>query len=1251
MKAKQLQFSLFPLLVFFFFATTSVSQTQEWSLISDNVKSISQDKLMVRKEMPTSYQLYNLKESIFRSKISNTKETRNSTIEVPTLDGLKTFYVEEASNFSKELAAKYVNIKTYSGNQVDNNAIKMRFSRGLDGYHFVIYEPGKPSFYVDSYTKDSKKLIAYSKKNLQKNASNFTCEVIDLGDLKSASSFENKSINDGLLRTFRLAVATTGEYSQFQLNRLEISTSASTSVKKEAVLSAINTTVTRISGVFENDLGVKFQLVADSDLIIFLDAEDDGLNNDDANSLINESQNKIDEFIGNDNYDVGHTFSTGAGGLAGLGVVCITNQKGKGVTGIGAPFGDEFDIDFVAHEFGHQFGANHTFNGTEGSCSGSNRNNNTALEPGSGTTIMGYAGICSAQNVLKDSHDNFHSVSISEMTNIISSSASCAGISVTGNTAPTANAGLDYAIPKSTPFILKGVATDLDAADVLTYNWEQIDNEVGFTIPPDSENGGGAMFRSLPSSIVSSRFMPALNTVLSGATSSTWEVLPSVERILDFSLTVRDNHSGAGSTARDDVRIKVTDAVAFTVTSQNAPITWNAGSAQIINWNKGTTDEAPIDCQNVTIKLSVDGGVTFPIILAENTANDGFESIIVPNNVTAQARIMVAATDNIFYNVNAVNFEIQSTIPSFLLKNTSGDLSACNSGGQTVEYRLHLDFINGFSETVSFAATGQPAGSVVAFSPLTVNEDADVVMSISNLDVRTSQEYTINIEGNSTSINQNIAIKLSITASDLEAVTLVAPTDGATDISLADTLTWQEDTNASFYIVEVASDIAFSDLIAIGETTTNAFNVMNLEGDTVYYWRVKTKNSCNEGAFSSPFRFTTEIPVYCNSTFTDEVGGGEHITKVTFGSINNTSGNDVIDGYSDFTSINTNVFRGQVKQISVTFDTGGFQDHCYVFIDWNQDFIFDNTTERYDLGTEIEDVGTRVFSINVPSNAKFGNTTMRVIIEYDDPTGGYGEGACDSDHLSEWGETEDYSVTVVEPVLSFDNYTIQTTSESCVDENDGIITVDINQSEFDYQVKVSGSSTNIDEPVTGTTYTLSGLAPGGYEVCFLIEELKYTQCFELNIAASEPIALKVASKQSNTYAFNIDSGTAPYKVYFNEELLSISDAKEFELEMFGNGKLEVKTAKDCEGVYNTGIGEVTLKQNPVSDSIDLLLPIGIRQPNVHAIIFDLNGKIIFSQRIKREENILSIPFKDYALGIYILKLSIENAKPIKVVKQ
>jgi hypothetical protein len=294
-------------------------------------------------------------------------------------------------------------------------------------------------------------------------------------------------------------------------------------------------------------------------------------------------------------------------------------------------------------------------------------------------------------------------------------------------------------------------------------------------------------------------------------------------------------------------------------------------------------------------------------------------------------------------------------------------------------------------------------------------------MTISNLNGATPQAYTIKVDGNANTVNQTTNVTLNVTTSSFGSLTLTVPVDNATNISLSEELQWDADVNASSYDVQVASDSGFSTVVSSGNVTTNSYSVSGLSGNTTYYWRVKPKNSCGEGALSNAFSFTTLQPSYCTSTFTDELGGTEHITNVTFNTINNNSGNDMVDGYQDFTAINTTVKRGDSHQISVTFDTGGFQDHCYVFIDWSQDYIFDKTTERYDLGTISADVGTIEFTVPIPNDARFGNTRMRVIIEYDDPGNGFGDGPCDSDHLTEWGETEDYTV-IVDTTASLEDF-------------------------------------------------------------------------------------------------------------------------------------------------------------------------------------------------------------------------------------
>jgi hypothetical protein len=1091
--------------------------------------------------------------------------------------------------------------------------------------------------------------------------------------------------------------------------------------------------MTRVNGVFEKDLAVKMVLVDNNDEVIFLDANTDNISDGDAGTMIDEVQAIADAQIGSANYDIGHIFSIGGSGLAGLGVVCLTGQKARGVTGRSSPIGDPYDIDYVAHEMGHQFGATHTQNN---SC---NRTNSTAVEPGSASTIMGYAGICEP-NVQTISDAYFHAVSITQMQQNIAATGNCATLVSNDNSPPIAEAGLNYSIPKATPFILKGTATDVDGTASLTYNWEQIDSEVG-TMPPLATNTVGPMFRSLPSSISPNRYFPALETIVSGTTETTWEVLPGVARTLNFSFLVRDNNTTGGANSRENMTVNVTDADAFTVTSQNSEIVWIAGSSQTVTWNKGSSDIAPINCQNVTIKLSKDGGLTFPITLLENTPNDGTQEFLIPEYVTQRARIMVAAVDNVFYNVNSTNFEILSSQPTFILKNTSGEVSACNDENESVNFILNLDFINDFKEDVSFEASGHPLTSSILFSPSIINVDGDVVLSISNLDGVDAQDYDINVRGTSSSVTQDITITLKVVASDLEAVTLETPLDGAAEVALSDLLTWQEDSSAVSYIVEVATDVNFTQIVSQGAVNTNAYETTNLEIQTLYFWRVKAKNSCSEGGFSNTFSFTTDTASYCASTFTDEAGGAEHIINVSFNGIDNTSDNDLIDGYQNFTEINTNVLRDQTRDISVTFDTAGFQNHCYVFIDWNQDFVFDSATETYDLGTKTEDIATATFAIKVPLGAKLGKTTMRVLIEYDDPTNGFGLGACDADHLTEWGETEDYSITVVLPLLAadnyvltatnesiynakdgqitigveqeefsyelaitgpdtdrdislsgsntyvlaalapgryflcieaveaedtqcfeidivegavivdLDNYTIKTTSETCVDQNDGRIDILIKQEIYTYKLKITGLDTNIDISLVGFSYALSGLAPGVYEICILVAESDQQDCFEVVIEGSQPISLKVASdKTAGKYTFNIDSGTAPFSVYLNHKLLHRSSETDFEIELQEGGTLEVKTAKECEGVYRAKINAFLLLQNPVINTIDLLLPLGTEKSRIETLIYDINGKLVFKKMVSVENNMLSIPFQNFLKGIYILKLP-TVANPIKILKK
>ncbi|CAL2077534.1 Peptidase M12B domain-containing protein [Tenacibaculum sp. 190524A05c] len=1006
-------------LVLFCAALTNAQSS--WKKMNSENFAFRAEKTL-RKTQPKKYSIYNLDIENFKNELSSQAKGGNRTINLPSYNGnLEKYTIRESSNFTEPLDPKYGFIKSYSIQGINDKTESGKISIGTDGVHITIFSGNHPTFYVDPYTKDNKTYISYNRSDIDNPNHQNHC-LFDENKVKQEIRTKNiaeRTADDGQLRTYRLALACTGEYAQFHVNQQGV-TGGTDAQQRAAVLSAMNTTMTRVNGIYEIDLAVRMNivLVSGSNPLIFLNAATDNLTNNSAGTLINESQSICDNVIGNANYDIGHTFSTGAGGLAGLGVVCVNSQKGRGITGTNSPINDPYDVDFVAHEIGHQFGAPHTFNN---SCNG-NRSNADAVEPGSGSTIMAYAGICPT-NVQNNSDDYFHTKSITSMWNHIQST-SCATTTATGNSSPVANAGADVSVPKGTPLVLRGSATDADGTGGLTYCWEQMDIEIA-TMPPVSGNTGGPLFRSLDPSTSPDRYLPALRTVRNGSLATTWEVIPTVAREMNFALLVRDNNAGGGAADRDDIKITVTDANPFTVTSQNTAVTWDVGSTQTITWDKSTTDQAPINCQNVRILLSTDGGTTFPIILANSTPNDGTHDITVPNNATSSARIIVEGVDNIFYNMNSTNFSIVSNVPTFVLSNTTSKQNVCNSGGASAEYDLNIDLVNGFSETISFNASNAPSGSTVTFSPTTISSNGTVKMTVSNLDGASANNYNITVNATSTSVNQSVNAELEVSDGSFSLFNLSSPSNGATGVSIVPNLTWSSVSQAESYDVQIATDNAFTNVVLNANSPTNTYTVTPpLGGSTQYFWRVRGRNSCGVGNYTNAFSFTTNNPSYCASTFTDEAGGGDHITNVTFNTINNTTGNDIVDGYIDYTStISTDVNAGDSYQISVTFDPDGFQDHCYVFIDWNQDFNFDVSTERYDLGSISGSPGSRTANITVPNDAVPGNTRMRVIIQYFDGTNFLlTDGACDSDHASEWGETEDYTVNVINNTASVGDF-------------------------------------------------------------------------------------------------------------------------------------------------------------------------------------------------------------------------------------
>lgn len=653
---------LLTVIAIFAFAS-GYSQTSLWTKTSEERLSVLEK--VDRSSTPREYQLFQLNFVGLKSQLQSAPSRDNGTVSnviiaFPNAEGkLENYRIYEASVMEPSLAASHPEIQSYVGQGIDDPTAKIHFTTTLFGLHTMTLS-GRGAYYIDPYTTNLQNYIVYNKSSLT-TSRNFECLVDEGTETPPPPSL---LASDGKFRTYRLAMACTVEYAAFHIAAAvtagTLSPTATTAQKKAAVLAAMVVTVARVNSVYEVDMSLRMQLVANNENLVFVDT--DNFTDNDAGALINESQTVINTAIGNGNYDIGHTVSTGGGGLAGLGVVCLTNQKARGITGSNAPVGDPYDIDYVAHEMGHQFGASHTFNGTGGSCTG-NRSAAQAVEPGSGSTIMAYAGICT-NNVQSNSDPYFHAVSIAQMVAHITGTGNCVPGTNNGNTPPVIAALTNYTIPKGTAFILKGNGTDVNG-DALTYCWEQTNAGATTADPSATTTDSNPNFRSLSPSTSPNRYMPPLANVLTGNLTPAWQVIPSVARTMNFALTVRDNRTpNGGQTSRQNMTVTFNGTAGpFAVTSQNIDgVSWTQGQTQTVTWNVAGTTANGINTANVNILLSTDGGQTFSTVLVSNTPNDGSQAITVPNVAAPFCRIMVEAVGNIYYAVNPTPFAIGYTV-------------------------------------------------------------------------------------------------------------------------------------------------------------------------------------------------------------------------------------------------------------------------------------------------------------------------------------------------------------------------------------------------------------------------------------------------------------------------------------------------------------------------------------------------------------------------------------------------------------
>jgi subtilisin-like proprotein convertase family protein len=773
-------------------------------------------------------------------------------LELPMPDGsMETFDVVKASILHPDLAARFPQIQSFAGQGVEDPTAYVRFDITPKGFHAMILSSQHSTVFIDPYANgDTEHYISYFKKDYGKqNADPFYCGVESseiIGETfegKGEDSAKTLLAGDCILRKYRLALACTGEYASFHGGSVP------------TVLAAMNTSMTRVIGVYERELTITMELIPNTDELIYLNGATDPYTNNNGGQMLGENQSTVDEVIGTDNYDIGHVFSTGGGGIASLNSPCNPSQKARGVTGLGSPVGDVFDIDYVCHEMGHQFGGNHTQNN---SC---NINLSTAMEPGSASTIMGYAGICDP-NVQNNSDDYFHIVSIREIAQNITTgtSSSCYEEVVSTNNAPTADAGLDYTIPIDTPFELTGTADDIDDASAITSTWEQMDNTMA-PMPPSGQSTVGPLFRSVDLTAPPSRTFPRLPALVNNQ-SPTWEVLPEVERTMNFTFSVRDNNPLHGCTADDDMLVTVSEVGGpFRVTNPDTSgISYEVNEVTEVKWDVANTDLSPVNCAFVNITLSVDGGYTYPYLLAYQQPNSGIAEVTIPNVLTSQARVRVQAFENVFFDISNKNFSIiPSTVPGFTLNVGPSVQEACLPA--VIDISFETDSILGFNNEVHFALVGGLPDDVAVYeqNPIIPGQSGSISLNLDN--GIPSGVYEVVLQAAAEGIDTVFrSFILDLTRNDFSHLAMDFPPDGENGIILTTDFIWNPIEDADTYDFEISSSPIFGDstfISAFGLTDTLFTPTEFFEESSLLYWRIRPENECGAGEWLEPFVFQT----------------------------------------------------------------------------------------------------------------------------------------------------------------------------------------------------------------------------------------------------------------------------------------------------------------------------------------------------------------------------------------------------------
>ncbi|MBT8321772.1 MAG: T9SS type A sorting domain-containing protein, partial [Eudoraea sp.] len=704
----------------------------------------------------------------------------------------------------------------------------------------------------------------------------------------------------------------------------------------------------------------------------------------------------------------------------------------------------------------------------------------------------------------------------------------------------------------------------------------------------------------------------------------------------------------------------VSNAGPFVVTSQPNPVTYAAGSVQTVTWDVSATNEAPVFAQEVDIYLSLDGGSSFPVVLAEQVPNDGEQEVLLPGSATTEGRIMVKAANNIFFSVNAADFTI--TESEIVMDFESLDYEVCLPNGLIIPFTYETYL--GFDETVSFSVPDAPAGLGVAFTPASANTTSPINLIISNTAVIPPGNYPITVTATGTTLTETVPLHLNIYDNSFPALTLSIPADNASDVSLRTLLQWDENTNYTAYEVEIATDATFTTIVDSGNVILNQFRPQGLQENTTYFWRVKPENLCGEGPFSSVFSFTTiqldcktrdatDLPSSISSTGTPTV-----TSQITFFNDLPIADIDVqLDIEHTFLSdlIIRLISPSGTEVVLISSSCGSNR---------NINAIFDDDAAPFSCGADpaisgtVKPLGTlssfngestqgtwtlEVSDIFTSDGGSINNFSLTICAE--------GQFRPDDDNDGVFDDTDDLCLGTPEgtevntdgcPVYRFDqdNFTLAITSETCIGNNDGNIEIIPTQS-LDYSISISGPGTNVNDNFTNG-YSLSNLGAGVYQICINGTDgnITYeTLCYEAVISEPEPIDVNgIVSPDGIDLTLSL-AGTDFYNIELNGVLTRTAEA--FVTLKLENGPNTLRVSGDlpCQGLFEETYfrGDRTLLfPNPVQNefSIFLVEP----QGDLEVAVFDIQGRVFKRYRYSNMLNQVDVDASDWPSGMYFISL-------------